>query len=388
MIDLLLAHTLFRGSLYPSDLWLAPLPFVVCLALLAYKLKRKPMKQPLVLVACFMLSIIFILELANKSYGYYPTLSSLVSHTHPMKDKDQVVILRTNNNTLKNKAEGSIEKNFTPTANMPAEGKVFDVAIPGDKSSFVARTAHVYIPPAGLADSQLKLPVLILMAGSPGSPEDWLHGGNLEKTTNDFAAKHKGLAPLIFLIDQNGSQTADTECTDSPRGNTETYLTVDVPAYIKTHYNVIEQAQSWAIGGLSNGGTCGVMLALRHPNIYKNFLDFGGEDQIEIGSKTDTVKTLFAGSETAYMQHDLMSLLRGGQFKTTHGWFEYGKDDAKTIQDSAKQLYASSKASGMDVSIEAIQGTHSFYVWAQSFHDSLPWLAQNTGLITCEIKCS
>ena len=37
------------------------------------------------------------------------------------------------------------------------------------------------------------------------------------------------MAPIIVMPDENGSFTNDTECVDGPRGNAETYITVDVP---------------------------------------------------------------------------------------------------------------------------------------------------------------
>ncbi len=379
LIDITAIHTLFRGDLFPDDLWLAPLPLVVCLCLTLFNI-RKDTKYVGLSSLCFILSVLFIAVLANKSYGYYPTLASLVSHSQSSKDQDQVTILRSNSVTGKNKLDHSIEKSFTALSSMPSQGKVFDVTIPGDKSGFKARNAFIYMPPAGLTVSELKLPVVILMAGTPGGPIDWLNGGNLEKTTNDFAAKHKGLAPLVVLVDQNGSQTGDTECVDSSRGKVETYLTIDVPSYLKTHYNVIEQPESWAIGGLSNGGTCGVMLALRHPNVYTNFVDFSGEARLQVGSRAATITTLFGGSEENYLKHDPATILRTHKFSGIHGWYGYGRDDTKAIQKDAKDLYDLSKASGMDVSIEAIKGTHSFYVWSQVYHDSLPWLSQNLGL--------
>ncbi len=379
LVDVVIVRTIFRGDLFPADLWLAPLPLVVCIYLTLINL-RTHTKHVVLSSVCFVLSVLFIAVLANKSYGYYPTLASLVSHSRPSRNQDQVTIVRSNNVIGSGGLDQNIEKSFIPSTDTPSQGKVFDIAIPGSKSGFKTRNASIYLPPAALARPELKLPVVILMAGTPGGPQDWLNGGNLEKTTNDFAAKHKGLAPLLVLVDQNGSQMGDTECVDSPRGNAETYLTIDVPSYIKTHYNVIDQPQSWAIGGLSNGGTCGVMLALRHPDIYKNFLDFSGEARLQVGSRASTIKVLFGGSEDDYIKHDPVTILRNGKFVGTHGWYEYGRDDTKAIQKDAKDLYDLSKASGMDVSIEAIKGTHSFYVWSQSYHDSLPWLAQNIGL--------
>jgi hypothetical protein len=94
---------------------------------------------------------------------------------------------------------------WTPPANMPTTGAVSEVPIPGTVSSFVARPAWVYFPPAYLSSPRAVLPVLVLVAGQPGTPRDWLDGGRLVATMNAFAAAHSGLAPVVVVPDSLGS---------------------------------------------------------------------------------------------------------------------------------------------------------------------------------------
>lgn len=67
------------------------------------------------------------------------------------------------------------------------------------------------------------------MAGQPGSPEDWLVGGRLTQTMDQYAAANEGLSPVVVVADATGDELANPLCMDSNLGNVSTYLSVDVP---------------------------------------------------------------------------------------------------------------------------------------------------------------
>ena len=78
-----------------------------------------------------------------------------------------------------------------------------------------------------------------------------------------------------------------------------TYLTVDVPEWIRTNLGVDPDHRHWAAGGLSAGGTCELELALRAPDVYAVFVDLSGEDALLNGSQDDTVTAYFGGDVAA-----------------------------------------------------------------------------------------
>ena len=59
-------------------------------------------------------------------------------------------------------------------------------------------------------------------------------------------------------ISVHGSFLSDTECVDGPRGNAETYLTVDVPRFAAARLGAERRPATWGIAGFSEGGTCAV----------------------------------------------------------------------------------------------------------------------------------
>src|SRR6478609_1181133 len=93
-------------------------------------------------------------------------------------------------------------------------GQLITRVIPGRSSGFPARAALVYLPPVLRQAPQTRLPVLLLLHGTPGGPGDWVQGGGLARTMDAFAAVHGGRAPLVVMPDINGARGADTECVD------------------------------------------------------------------------------------------------------------------------------------------------------------------------------
>jgi S-formylglutathione hydrolase FrmB len=119
------------------------------------------------------------------------------------------------------------------------------------------------------------LPVLVLIAGQPGGPQDWVFAGRLAAVMDAFAAAHQGLAPVVVVPDVTGSALGNTLCLDSRLGAAETYLADDVPEWTASMLDV--DTSRLAIGGFSFGGTCALQLSLRRPEVFHTFLDVSGQ---------------------------------------------------------------------------------------------------------------
>ena len=107
--------------------------------------------------------------------------------------------------------------------------------IPGLNSRFKARTGYLYLPPAYLVSPRPLLPVVVLLAGQPGSPGHWVSWMHLAEVLDGYAKEHLGLAPVALVVDDLGSFWSNPMCVDSPLGNSESYLARDVPAWIHSH---------------------------------------------------------------------------------------------------------------------------------------------------------
>jgi S-formylglutathione hydrolase FrmB len=262
---------------------------------------------------------------------------------------------------------------------MPPRGAVSEVDIPAHVSQFAARRGWVYLPPAYLAHPRARLPVLVLLSGQPGSPRDWLDGGRLDSVLDGFAAAHAGLAPVVVIPDHLGAVLANPLCLDSRLGKVETYLSVDVPAWIKAVLDVDQDPRHWAIGGYSQGGTCALQLGVRAPHVYPTFIDVSGQDEPTLGDRQGTVRAAFDGDEAAFRRVNPLDILTHRRFPTTSAMIVVGRQDER-YRPQQHRVRGACHAAGMDVTSLELPGGHSWAVWGPGLEQSLPWLAARTGL--------
>lgn len=385
----LACHWFFPGEMLPL-LFGMSLPLATSITLLVLSWKASAYLR-VVNAAAILVALIFGCLLVNNYYQYYPHLRDVLHRNDrtalEARAAQSVVVRYGAINTIPHKT--SIEETIQELPDMRPDGQIYNVTIPSTVSGFKNRGARVYVPPVSFNPQKVDLPVIILLAGMPGTPDDWILGGGVESTMNAYAHQHHGVTPLVFVVDDLGSQFNDTECVDSPRGNVETYLTVDVPNYIKSQFDVKTDPASWAIGGLSDGGMCGIMLTLRHPDVYRHFLDFGGELGPDLGSEPRTIKTLFGGSADAWQKHQPTYLLQNQDYTkgTVGGYFAVGKSDSFAVTNAILSLYKLSASKGLDVAYESIDGKHTFDVWKQAFRDSVPWASYHLGATNCTANC-
>ncbi len=330
----------------------------------------------------------------NAHYGYYPNVASLLGNYRgadqtSWSDAQAARALAPDRSTepamtgrsrLRASHLGSSNSVPAPTPATPIEhGKLVQVDIAGTTSGFAARPAEVYLPPAWTQNRELRLPVVVMLHGTPGSPEDWARSARADEVSDRWATRHGGVAPILVMPDVNGRFWKDTECTDGTEGNADTYLSVDVPRWIRSNLHPALDRGQWGIGGLSEGGLCAVDLALRHPAVYSTFLDYSGDAHV---THHGGPLSLFTGSPSRrradLLAYDPEFLLRHfpnpGQVS---GWFEVGAKDRGTVAQEHR-LYLIARARGFDVQFRIRpRVSHTFHAWTLSFVDSYPWMIQH-----------
>ncbi len=314
----------------------------------------------------------------NRHYGAYPTVRAVLQ----LKLKNQVPYDRSNQpplSLIKPVAGKSFDSVWSPPGNMSLTGTVSTVDIPGAVSGFNARPAWIYEPPAYTSFPRAELPVLVLMAGQPGAPRDWFDGGQLSTMMDAFAQAHNGLAPVVVVADPLGGQLANPACSNSRRGNAFTYMSQDVPNWIRGNLQIDPNPRHWAVGGLSSGGTCSLQLAVNAPEVYPTFVTVSGEDEPSTGSHAETVRDIFAGDKAAFTRVNPIDVLQARRFPGTSAFIVAGRDDS-TYDPQARRVAAASRAAGIDVTYVELPGSHSWAVWGPGLGKSLPWLATKTGL--------
>jgi enterochelin esterase-like enzyme len=314
------------------------------------------------------------LTATNAYYGLYPTSRAALEVFHnPSVDLPDSVPVA---DVLDLPAGKKLADVWTG-AGVPDKGTLSEIEIPG---AMKTRPAWIYLPPAYAAKPRPRLPVLVLLAGQPGSPRDWYDAGRISDNMDEFARAHQGLAPIVVMPDSIGSLTANPLCLDSKLGQSETYLTRDVPKWIKERLTVDERREAWTVAGLSHGGTCSLQLAVRAPDVYGNFIDLSGQREPTLGTRAETVKAAFGGDEAAFVRVNPLDILAKQQFPQTSGVIVAGKDDGQ-YRPAGLEVFEACRRAGMDVQWKELPGGHDWNVWRPGLYTTLPWLAQRTGLV-------
>ncbi|SMH27983.1 Enterochelin esterase [Rathayibacter oskolensis] len=340
---------------------------------LVHALSARRLRRALASLGVGVLVVATAAMAVNIDFGQYPTVRSALGISAYPTVADPVPTPSGDHPSL---------ADWTPPADMPAVGTVSTVTIPATASNFSARDAVVYLPPAALTADPPLLPVMVMLSGQPGVPSDPLSTENLQKTLDDYAAAHAGLAPIVVSPDQLGDPSANPMCVDSPLGASATYLTVDVPNWIRANLPVLGDAHDWAIGGLSQGGTCAIQLGAGYPQLFGNIIDASGELAPTLGDDATTIEKGFGGSAAAYEAAKPASLLaENAPYADSFAVFGVGANDAAFV-DGVKTLYADAQAAGMQATyIEVPDSAHDVTAWSTVFDKGLELLVARWNLV-------
>ncbi len=373
---------LFAAPLTTSDIvWIAVALSAAALAV--GNMVRTRWWRKLVAVVAAMLVVAAAGNQINKNYQEYPAVRDLFGPT-----TDQAAGTLTRSPGLPDTASTSpLATTWTPSgAGLPADGKgkVVPFTVQASASAFAARTGWAYLPPAYFADNKEPLPVLVLIAGQPGGPDDWITGNRLQGVMDDFAAQHDGIAPVVVVPDALGSALANPLCLDSSLGNVDTYLAKDLPRAIVDQLNVTTDSRKWAVGGFSYGGTCSLQLATNHPDVYPTFIDVSGQREPTLdegpNGRTTTVDGAFGGDESKFVAVNPADLLKTRQFPDSAGWFIWGENDTEA-KTALQDLAGLAQGAGMTVRTWEAPGTaHDWGTAVLGLSQIMPWLATRTGL--------
>jgi enterochelin esterase-like enzyme len=212
-------------------------------------------------VIAFLPAMAFGILAVNKYYDYYPTwgaaIADITGESGTPASGAQLTL-------------ASIEANHKSLTQAQRQGYTLDLRLTGQRSH-ITRSVLVFLPPQYFqqAYSGYRFPVIELIHGSPGEPQDWINvaGG----TTALVQLVNSGLGrPAVFVIpDANGSRADDLQCLNQVGGQQDlTYLAVDVPDEISSLLRVQPPSAAWGIAGYSSGGYCAINMAIQFRTRY------------------------------------------------------------------------------------------------------------------------
>ncbi|XTR52835.1 alpha/beta hydrolase-fold protein [Pseudarthrobacter sp. So.54] len=120
---------------------------------------------------------------------------------------------------------------------------------------------------------------------------------------------------MVVVVDPNGSSAGNTLCMDSRIAQADTFLAVDVPAWINRTLEVDPDPRLWAAGGFSFGATCALQMVTRHPDVYGSALAFSSEREPALAKERDkTIAVAFGGDAEAFDRQTPLRLMMDRRF--------------------------------------------------------------------------
>lgn len=112
--------------------------------------------------------------------------------------------------------------------------------------------------------------------GYPSGPETWFHSMKIahEIALSDQVPGRKSIIGVIPTVNVDGSK--DLECMNFPSGGTqtETWLSRDIHSYAEKRLGIPETR--FSLLGVSTGGWCTAMLAIKHPKLFDGGVSISG----------------------------------------------------------------------------------------------------------------
>ena len=246
-------------------------------------------------------------------------------------------------------------------------GQDVTVTIPGPASG-ISRTAVVHLPPGYVSHPDRRYPVVLALHGIPGSPVVWEQAFHLGSLLDERATAGE-IAPTIVVAPTAYPGRADTECVDAADGSAldETWLSQDVPAWIRAHLRTVEDPLAWATIGYSAGGWCASMLSVRHPELARASISLGGYF-------TPSYPKGKERTPVGDPRYDLPALVAQTHPPVAMYFFAGGKDPY--AQPSLGDMQAAVAApTSLEVRRDETGG-HMILGWVEQTPDALAWLAR------------
>lgn len=268
-------------------------------------------------------------------------------------------------------------ESWTAPASMGSSGRLSSVVIPNTASGFKARSGLLYLPPAALVDQPPALPIIILMMGQPGGPEQ---SQILVPLLDAFAKRHNGLAPIVLTVDQLSAPALNPLCIDSKAGKVHSYILDDVVKFARQSLNTLQNRRFWAVGGYSNGGECALSFGTKHPDVFGALISIAGEIEPSLGTSQKTLHHGFDGDQARFDAEKPLTIAEKRRYDDMIAILTAGANDHR-FSAQAKLAAKALATRGMTTHLHLQPGgDHGGDMIRYSFSEALSILAVRFGL--------
>lgn len=255
---------------------------------------------------------------------------------------------------------------------LPGSGSRFTYTVKG-KASGITSTVVVQLPPGYDPTSSRRYPVLETFQGYPGQPTQWLDVLHLGQAVDQASSAGALVAPIIVSPQTEVPVGVDSECVDGGGTNpkVETWLTTDIPNWVVGHFAVKTDRQAWATIGLSAGGWCAAMAAMRHPGTYSAAIVMAGYFTPWFGPYYRP----FEPKSLLGREYNLLTMARKNPPPVAI-WLETSHADRDSYPTSSLFLRDVHRPTAVTATVLQNAG-HRMSVWIQELPGALTWLGTN-----------
>jgi len=314
--------------------------------------------RAIVVVAGSLAALLAVADGVNTHYGYLPQVADVVGAvdwpTVPLQDAVHASPVPTPPVSRAILRAGGI-------VNLPVDGVV---------SGFGRHDVLIDLPPQYFTEPTARFPVVYLLHGSPGRPEDWLRAARLLQTGRAIDA----VRPMIFVMPpMSRGWLDDSECVNSRRERIETWLVADVLPTVDRLLRTTAKREDRAVVGMSAGGYCALNLAIRDSALFGAAFDMSGYT----GPTYDGgLHRLFGADWSAQAAQNMPA-----QYVSSHHVtlplrirFDAGAQDPRPLREIGA-LLPTLRNHRIDTTVVTRSGGHTYHVWVPALREGLAWLA-------------
>ena len=216
----------------------------------------------------FLPAMLFGVLAVNKYYGYYQTWGAVMADlTNRGVDAASGVPDIT---LTSGSGSGTLDGSRVQLRVAQQQGYTLRLMVTGPRSR-ITRVVYVYLPPQYFQPGYraYRFPVIELIHGQPGQPEDWITVVGVTNTFDRLLQERLAQPAVVVMPDANGGTSISLQCLNQVGGPQDlTYLAVDLPTQIARTLRVQRPGSAWGVAGYSEGGFCAANMALRYPHRY------------------------------------------------------------------------------------------------------------------------
>ncbi|HEY5360395.1 MAG TPA: alpha/beta hydrolase-fold protein [Streptosporangiaceae bacterium] len=331
-----------------------------------------------VLAAClaFIPAMMFGVATVNKYYDYYQNWHAAISDL--TNQGVQAAVNVPNAAAQPGVKFGTFLGQTIDTGLAAQQGFTLRLTVPG-QASHLSRAAYVYLPPQYFqaAYARYRFPVIELIHGFPGTPQDWITVLSVNLTMNSMVTQGLAKPAVLVMPDANGTRGVSLQCLNQWHGpQDDTYLARDLPNFIASSLRVQPPGSGWAIAGYSEGGFCAANLGLQHGRTFTYAGVLSGyfkPTRNQLLHPTRMVSPF--GSRAQELQNTPLDLLQSlpARQPIAQFWIGAGALNVSAVRDSQsfRQLLQLREPV---VPFSVVRGGHTMFTWRILLPQMLAWM--------------